>query len=98
MGRKLLPAQKEEPEGKPELSTADDDMINDNFDTESEPYFDITCNVVSVFPVEFDQVTEFEEFEEFIEAEMARHIPIYYYVMNNGCIKEKSVFFERPNE
>lgn len=59
---------------------------------------DITCNVVSMLPVKFDQVTKVEEHKEFMEAGMARHRHVCYYVMNNGCIKEQNAFFESQDE
>lgn len=73
-------------------------MLTDNFDTDSEPSFDITCNVVSVLPREYDQVIKVEEPEDTTEAEMARRKPVCYYVMNNGCVEEQNAFFERPDE
>lgn len=36
--------------------------------------------------------------EDCDEEEMARHKPVCYFVMNNGCIKETNVFFDRPYE
>lgn len=94
----MFPARKEEPKGNSELPVADDDMITNNFGTKSEPSLDITCNVVLVFPIEFDQVIEVEESEEFMEAEMARHRPVCYYLMNNDCVEEQNAFFERSDE
>lgn len=29
---------------------------------------------------------------------MARHRPIFYYVMNNECVEEHNAFFERPSK
>lgn len=29
---------------------------------------------------------------------MVAHKPVCYYVMNNGCMEEKNVFFKRPDE
>lgn len=69
-------------------------MLMDNFDTDSEPSLDITCNVAPMLPREYDQVMEVEEPEDTTEAEMARHRPVCYYVMKNSCVKEKNAFFE----
>ena len=33
-----------------------------------------------------------------VEQEMARHRPMCYYVMNNGCMEEHNTFFEPPTE
>lgn len=46
----------------------------------------------------YDQVTEVENPEENIDTEMARHMSVYYYMMNNRCVNEKNSFFERPSE
>lgn len=70
----------------------------DNFGTESEPSLDITCNVVSVLPREYDQVTKVKEPEDSTTIEMVRHMPVCYYIMNNGCVEEQNSFFERPDE
>lgn len=59
---------------------------------------DITCNIVFVFPREYDQVMEIEETEDAIDLEIARHMPVCYYVMKNGCMEEQNTFFERPGE
>ena len=32
------------------------------------------------------------------DAEMARHKPLFYYIMNNGVLEEKNSFFERPDQ
>ena len=55
-------------------------------------------NVVSVLPREYDQLVEFEETDWEVEQEMAKHRPICYYVMNNGCVEEQNAFFEHPIE
>lgn len=73
-------------------------MLTDNFDIDSEPMLDITCNVVSMLPREYDQVMKVEEPEDTAEAEMTRHRPMCYYMVNNGCVEEKNAFFEIPDE
>lgn len=75
-----------------------DDIPTNDFDTYSEPSLDITCNVVSVLPSEYDQVMEVEEPEDAMNVEMVRHMPVCYDVMNNGCVEEQNSFFERPEE
>lgn len=76
----------------------DDDMLTDDFDLRSESSLNINCNMVSMLPREYDQVTEVEENEEIGEAEMARHKPVCYYVMNNNWVEEQNTFFERSDE
>lgn len=98
MGRKLFPSRKGEPKDKSEQPKAGDDKVTNNFDTDSEPSLDITCNVVLVLPREYDQVMKVEEPEDTTEVEMARHKPICYYVMSNGYVKEQNAFFKRPDE
>lgn len=54
---KKFPTWKEESE----QPTADDDMLTDNFDTGPEPCLDIKCSMISILPVEYDQVTKIEK-------------------------------------
>jgi len=85
----------------PPLSTIKKDLpregkeVTSNF-TESEPSLDIMCNVVSVLPVEYDVPSEIDEVESDFTEEMAHHKPLCYYVMNNGCVKNQHVVFEKP--
>lgn len=77
---------------------SDDEMVDDNFDNESEDDFQINCNIVSIIPMEYDRVSEVFELEEnYIQDEVANQMPIFYYIMNNGIVKEQHVIFERPN-
>lgn len=73
-------------------------MLMDDFNTDLEPSLDITCNVVSVLPREYNYVMEVEEPKVTTDMEMARHRPVCYYVMNNGCVAEQNAFFERSNK
>ena len=70
----------------------------EEFDFGSDVTLNIMVNVVSVLPREYDQLVEFEETDWEVEQEMAKHRPICYYVMNNGCVEEKNALFERPTE
>lgn len=54
--------------------------------------------MVFVLLVEYDQVTKVEELEETTEEKLTNHVPLCYYIMNNGCVEEQNAFFERPNE
>lgn len=81
-----------------EQPTTDDDMLTYDFYSGDESSLNINCNMVSMLPLEYDQVAEVEEAEEVDEVEMARHVPVCYYVMNNGRVKEQNALFERPDE
>lgn len=78
-------------------SNHDKDMMTDDFDSDSDASLDIVCNVVSVLPREYDQVTEVEEPYDTDEMEMAKHKHVCYYIMNNDCVEEQNAFIERPN-
>lgn len=56
--RKLFSSQKVEPVEKSDQATTKDDMLTDDFHTDSKPSLDITCNMVFVLPREYDQVME----------------------------------------
>lgn len=44
-----------------ETPLKDDEMVSDNFDSESEDDFNVICNVVLVLPRGYDCVAEVEE-------------------------------------
>lgn len=81
-----------------ENSDHDEDMMTDDFDSDSDASLNITCNVVYVLLREYDQVMEVEEPEGMAEMEIERHKPVCCYVMNNGYVEEQNAFFERPYE
>ena len=56
--------------------------------SKSDATLDIMVNVVSVLPREYDRQVKVKETDREVEHEMAKHRPMCYYVMNNGCIKE----------
>lgn len=85
-------------ESRMEKAIEDADMLTDDFESKGESSLNINCNVVSVFPYEYDQVTKVGENEETDEIDMAKHKPVCYYVMNNGAIEEQDAFFEFPNK
>lgn len=91
-------AIKEKGKAKEEPPLRDDEMATNNFDLGLEDDSDVICNVVSVLPREYDYVTEVAEPEDCDEEEMARHKPVCYFVMNNGYIEKKNVFFNRLDE
>lgn len=80
-----------------EGSFRDEDLETDSFDSESEGGFDIIYNMVSILPDEYNLVSKVPDRNQ-EEIEMASHRPICYFVMNNGCIEEKIVFFERSGD
>lgn len=100
VGRKLLSPKTSlmKGKGKENEQENEDDLMTDNFDFGSEGDFDVLCNVVSVFPYEYDRVTEVVKNEDYEEEGLVKHKPIYYFVIDNGCIEEHNVFFERPHE
>jgi len=65
--------------------------------SDSEPSLDIVCNVVSIFPIEYDVTSEVNEVETDFTEEMANHKPLCYYVMNNGCVENQHAIFEKPD-
>lgn len=72
-------------------------METDSFNSDSEGGYDVICNMVSILPIEYDIVSKVPgKDHEYIE--MANHIPICYFVMNNGSIEEQNAFFERPDD
>lgn len=99
VGRKVFSPRMEKPKEEtlkqpPKVN----DMLTEDFKLGSESSLNINCNMVYVLPREYDQVRMVEEIEEMDEAEMAKHRPVCYYVMNNGCIEEQNAFFERSYE
>lgn len=100
VGRKLFSPKtiQSKEKVKEEVSSKEDELVKDNFDFRSEDDFDGLCNVVSVLPRDYDCVTWVVEPEDCEEEEMAIHMPICYFVMNNGCIEEHNTFFERTRE
>lgn len=85
-GRNLFSPIGERPREKmSEHPPKDDDMLIDGFDLESESFIGINYNMVYVLTLEYDQVTKVKEIEDIDKANMAKHMPVCYYVMNNGC-------------
>lgn len=80
------------------MSSKENELVKNNFNFGLEDDFDILCNMVSVLPREYGCVTEVAEPEDYEEDDMARHKLVCYFVMNNNCIEEKNVFFERPHK
>lgn len=67
-----------------------DDIYGDNFI--------VNCGIVSVFPVEYDMVSEVSETEgDCVPNETDGGKPLCYYVMNSSMVEEHKVMFERRN-
>ena len=62
-------------------------MMIEDLESDGESSLNVNCNVVSVLPHEYDQVMEVENSAEVDGAEMARHKPVCYYILNNGVIR-----------
>lgn len=68
----------------------DGEMVEDNFDIESEKDLQINYDIVSVQPVEYDRISEvFEVEEDYIQDESVNQKPLCYYVRNNGAVEEQ---------
>ena len=76
----------------------DQDEAGDEGSFESDDTLDIMVNIVSVLPREFDRQMEVEANDWEVEQEMAKHRPVCYFVMGNGCTEEQNGFFEPPTE
>ena len=78
-----------------DLPTEDEEMTS-NF-SDSGHSLDIVCNVVSIFPVEYDVTSEINDVEIDFTKEMANHKPLCYYVMNDGCIENEYAIFKKTD-
>jgi len=66
---------------------------------DSEPDFDVICNVVSIFPAEYDMVSEVEDSkEEFDPKEMEEYKTMCYFVTNNGSEDDQKAIFEKIDD
>lgn len=61
-------------------------MEMESFDSCSREELDIICNMISVLPVEYDQVTEVTEYESGLPEELENHKPLCYNVINSDTI------------
>lgn len=74
-------------------------MLTDYFESGSEDEIDIICNIVSILPIKFNQITKgTKEYDDCFSEEIGNHKPICYYVMNNGCVEEEKFVFDRHDE
>lgn len=77
---------------------SNDEMVDDNFDDELEDDLHINCNIISIFPMEYNRVSKVSEAEEdYVQDKAANQKPLFYYVMNNDIVKEQQAIIERPD-
>jgi len=75
----------------------EDDELGSGF-TDSEPDFDVICNLVSILLAEDDMVSEVDDSEEeFDPKDMEEYKPMCYFV-NDGSENDRKVMFEQPND
>ena len=66
---------------------------------DSEPDFDVICNVVSILPAEYDMVSEVDDSEEeFDPKDMEEYKPMCYIVTNDGSESNRKAIFEQPDD
>jgi len=66
---------------------------------DSEPDFDVICNVVSILPAEFDILSEVNDLEEeFNPNGMEEYKPMYYFVTNDGSEGNRKAIFEQLDD
>jgi len=54
----------------------------------------VQCGIYTL-PIEYDVVSEVEEIEDNDNLEdMARHMPMCYYVTQDGCARDQQAMFE----
>jgi len=65
---------------------------------DSEPDFDVKCNVVFILPAEYDMVSEVDDSEEeFDPKDMEEYKPMCYFV-NDGSEDNQRAIFEQPDD
>jgi len=76
----------------------EDDELDSKF-MDSEPDFDVICNMVSIFPAEYDMVSEVEDSEEeFDPKDMEEYKLMCFFVTNNGSKEDQKAIFEKPDD
>jgi len=76
----------------------EDDGLDSEF-MESDPNYNVLCNVVSILPAEYDMVYEGEDSEEeFDPNDMEEYKPTWYFKTNNGSGDEKKATFVKPED
>jgi len=76
----------------------EDDELDSEF-MDSEPNFDVICNVVSIIPAEYDMVSEVDDSEEeFDPKDMKEYKPMCYFVTNDDSEGNRKTIFEQPDD
>ena len=95
-GRKPAKERLSLPLAKEDLD--EDDELGSEF-MDSEPDFDIICNMVSIFPAEYGMVSEVEDLEEeFDPKDMEDYKPMCYFVTNDGSKDDRKAILEKPDD
>lgn len=81
------------PNGNEPFPKEDDKILTNNFDSGLEDDFDVVCNVVSVFPIEYVTITEVTKEENMLGEESTNYKLLCYYVMNNNYMERTKPFF-----
>jgi len=75
----------------------EDDELHSEF-MDSDPDFDVICNVVSILQAKYDMIFEVDDSEEdFDPKDMEKYQPMCYYVTDDGYESEQKATFEKPN-
>jgi len=76
----------------------EDDELGSKF-MDSEPDFDVICNIVSILPTEYDMVSEVDDSEEeFYPKDIEEYKPMCYFVTNDGSECNRKAVFEQPDD
>jgi len=88
--RLYLPLVKEDPN--------EDDELGSKF-MDSEPYFNVICNVVSILHAQYDMVSEVDDSEEeFDPKDMEEYKPMFYFITNDGSENNRKAIFDQPDD
>jgi hypothetical protein len=87
--RLSLPSVEEDPN--------EDNELGSGF-TNSEPDFDVICNLVSILQAEYDMISEVDDSEEeFDPKDMMEYKPMCYFV-DDGSRDNQKAIFEQPDD
>ena len=80
-----------------EVDPNEDNELGSGF-TDSEPDFDVICNLVSILPVEYDMISEVDDLEEESDLkDMGEYNPMCYFV-NDGSEDNQKAIFEQLDD
>jgi len=83
--RLSLPVVEEDPN--------EDNELGSGF-TNSEPDFDVICNLVSILPAEYDMIYEVDDSEEEFDPKGMWEYKLMCYFMNDGSKDNQKAIFE----